>query len=80
MNAYDLTIEQLKRAIAIKEEIEVLSKELRSILGEPSTSHRAPKRRAVSALARRRMGAAQKARWAKLRAKRTRSVIAKNSN
>ena len=33
MDIYDLTVNQLKRAAAIKEHIEDLNKELRSILG-----------------------------------------------
>jgi hypothetical protein len=36
MNIYDLTTNQLKRAAAIKEQIDRLNKELRSILGAPT--------------------------------------------
>ena len=36
MNVYDLTTQQLKRAAAIKEQIDRLSKELRSIFGAPA--------------------------------------------
>jgi hypothetical protein len=36
MNVYDLTTNQLKRAAAIKEQIDRLSKELRSIFGAPA--------------------------------------------
>ena len=51
MNALDLTITQLKRAAAIKEQIEALNKELRSILGTSATSGAAPKKnRTMSAL------------------------------
>jgi hypothetical protein len=35
MNPLDLTVNQLKRAAAIKEQIETLNKELRGILGAP---------------------------------------------
>ena len=77
MNIYDLTITQLKRAAAIKEQIEDLTKELRSTLGAPTKSKASPKKnRAMSASIKKRIAAAQKVRWANLRrAKRgTRSV------
>jgi len=68
MNLHDLTINQLKRAAAIKERIEALNKELRSILGTPATSGAAPKKkRTMSASVKRKIAAAQKARWANLR-------------
>jgi hypothetical protein len=50
MNLFDLTISQLKRATAIKEQIEALNNELRSILGASAKSGSAPKKkRTVSA-------------------------------
>jgi hypothetical protein len=68
MNLFDLTITQLKRAAAIKEQIEALSKELRSILSAPAISGDAPKTGgAMSAAVKRKIAAAQKARWANLR-------------
>jgi hypothetical protein len=68
MNILDLTINQLKRAAAIKEQIEDLNKELRSILAAPATSGPAPKKkRAMSASAKQNIAAAQRARWAKVR-------------
>ena len=68
MNLHDLTINQLKRAAAIKERIEALNKELRSILGTPAKSGAAPKKkRAMSASVKRKIAASQKARWANLR-------------
>jgi hypothetical protein len=68
MNLLDLTVTQLKRAAAIKEQIEEFNKELRAILGTPATSGAAPKRnRAMSAAVKRKIAAAQKARWANLR-------------
>jgi hypothetical protein len=68
MNLHDLTINQLKRAAAIKERIEALNKELRSILGVSAKSGAAPKKkRTMSASVKRKIAAAQKARWAKLR-------------
>ena len=68
MSISDLTINQLKRAVAIKEQIERLNKELRVVLGAPVKSRAASKKnRTLSAVARRKIGAAQKARWANLR-------------
>src|SRR3990167_1940340 len=67
MNLSDLTINQLKRAAAIKERIEALNKELRSILGAAAKSGAAPKKnRTMSAAVKRKIAAAQKARWAKI--------------
>ena len=62
MNLLDLTPSQLKRAAAIKEQVDGLSKQLRAILGGPTSI----KKRSMSASVRKRI-AAQKARWAKLR-------------
>lgn len=68
MNAIDLSINQLKRAAAIKERIETLNKELRGILGTPATSGTPPmKKRSMSAAVRRKIAAAQRARWTHLR-------------
>jgi chromosome segregation ATPase len=68
MNPLDLTVSQLKRAAAIKEQIEDLNKELRGILGAPATTRAAPKKkRTMSAAAKKQLAAARKARWANLR-------------
>src|SRR3990170_1147560 len=68
MNLHDLTVNQLKRAAAIKERIEALNKELRTILGAPAKPGAAPKKkRTMSASVKRKIAAAQKARWANLR-------------
>jgi hypothetical protein len=68
MNPLDLTVNQLKRAAAIKEQIEALNKELRAILGAPATTRSAPKKkRTMSAATKKQIAAAQKARWANLR-------------
>ena len=71
----DLSLQQLKQAVAIREKIESLEKELSRIIGgQPSTTMAgAPtpirKRRRMSAAARAKISAAAKARWAKVRAK-----------
>jgi len=68
MNAQDLTINQLKRAAAIKEQIEDLNQELRSILGAPASTRTARKQnQTMSAATKKKIAAAQKARWANLR-------------
>jgi hypothetical protein len=68
MNLIDLTISDLKRATAIKEQIEGLNKELRSILGGSANTRSAPKKkRTMSAATKRKIAAGQKARLANLR-------------
>src|SRR6266496_4857709 len=68
MNPLDLTINQLKRATAIKEQIEALNKELRGIVGVSAKSGTASKnQRAMSASVKKKIAAAQKARWSNLR-------------
>jgi hypothetical protein len=73
MNLLDLSPNQLKRAAAIKEQIDRLNSELRGIFGAPNNSRPAQgKTRTMSAAAKRKIAAAQKARWANFR--RTKSV------
>ena len=68
MNSHELTINQLKRAAAIKEQIDALNKELHSLLGAPAKPRKVPKKtRSMSASVKRKIAAAQKARWANLR-------------
>ena len=76
MNVYDLTTQQLKRAAAIKEQIDRLSKELRSIFGAPANPRAAQKKnQSMSASTKNKIATALRARWANLRrAKATRSV------
>jgi len=75
MNLYDVTVNQLKRAVAIRERIEALSKELRGILGAPeNSSTAATNNRGMNAAVRRKI-AAQRARGARLR----RSTVAPGS-
>ena len=68
-----LTVQQLKRAVAIREKIEGLEKVLSRIVGGPSSTPKnaAPraKRKKLSAAARARISKAMKARWAKVRAR-----------
>ena len=68
MNLLDLTITQLKRAAAIKEQIEDLNKELRGVLSGSAKFGPAPqKKRTMSASTRRKIAAAQKRRLANVR-------------
>lgn len=68
MNLLDLSVNHLKRAAAIKEQIEKLNKELGSILGGSSNPATAPKnKRTMSASVKRKIAATQKTRWANLR-------------
>ena len=68
MNPLDLSVNQLKRAAAIKGQIEALNKELRGILGAPANTRPAPKKnRTMSATVKKKIATAQKARWANLR-------------
>jgi hypothetical protein len=57
-----LTSTQLKQAAALKEKIEALDKELARLTGAAAPARKAP---TMSAAARAKMAAAQKARWAK---------------
>jgi hypothetical protein len=68
MNLFDLTPEQLKRAASIKAKIDILNRQLRSILGAPATSRAVPTRnRTMSDFVKKKIAATQKARWQKLR-------------
>jgi hypothetical protein len=58
MDLLDLTVNQLKRATAIKVQIETLNKELRSILGAAANVTAAPKKRRGRSTAGNRRGAA----------------------
>lgn len=64
-----LTTKQLRRAADLKEKIEALNKELASILSTTaSVSAKGPKKHGMSAAGRAAVAAAQKARWAKIKA------------
>jgi|SRR5215469_3972080 len=66
----NVSAEQLRRAAAIKDQIDALESELGRILGGDGSAGRAASgRRTMSASARARIAAAQRARWAKYNAK-----------
>jgi hypothetical protein len=66
MNITDLTPHQLRRAASIKERLESLNKELRRLLdGAIANDAISSKKRTMSATVRKKIAAAQRARWAK---------------
>jgi len=68
MNITELTPQQLRRAAAIKENLDGLNKELRRLLdGAVTAGATSGKKRRMSATVKRKIAAAQKARWAKVR-------------
>ncbi len=68
-NLSSLTAAQLHRAADLKDKIAKLEKTLAAILGSPSSTNSAPERRKMSAAAKAKIAAAQKARWAKAKGK-----------
>ena len=67
----DLSIQQLRQAANLKEKIAALEKQLGHLLGsagKPTVVHAPLKKGGMSAAGRARIAAAQKARWAKLKA------------
>ena len=68
MNITELTSQQLKRAASIKEKLDTLNRELSILLdGSPSNGTASGKRRTMSAAVKRKIAAAQKAIWAKVK-------------
>jgi len=68
MKATQLTANQLRRAAAIKDQIDALSRELSKIFVASSTAGPARKKnRAMSTSVKKKIAAAQKARWAKIK-------------
>src|SRR5688572_21488085 len=71
MGLTDLTTDQLRRAVALKEQIESLEQQLGSLLnghGGPGRRGGPRGRRTMSPAARARIAAAQRARWARQKA------------
>jgi len=68
MNISDLTPQKLKRATLIKEKLDDLNKELRRLLDGITTDGAiSEKKRTMTAAVKRKIAAAQRASWAKLR-------------
>jgi hypothetical protein len=71
-NYSNLTAQQLRKAADLKEKIVGLQQQLEAILGGSGPADvtvEKPKRRKMSAAARAKIAAAQRARWAKVKAK-----------
>jgi hypothetical protein len=67
MNITDLTSQQLRRAASIKEKLDGLNKELRSLLDGSEADGAASRKRTMSADVKKKIAAAQRARWAKVK-------------
>ena len=74
----NITLQQLKRAVSIREKIESLEKELSRIIGTgtPGATKAPRKKRKLSAAARAKISARMKARWAKRKGKKLVSNLA----
>lgn len=68
MNISELSVSQLKRVISLKEKLAGLEAELASLIGSASKVEPAPKKKGMSAAGRKAVAAAQKKRWAKIKA------------
>jgi len=67
-NLENLSVEQLRKAVVIKEQIEQLQSELNSLIeGDGAPAAHNGRRRSMSASARARIAAAQRARWARIK-------------
>ena len=68
MNITELTSQQLRRAASIKEKLDALNREFRNLLDRSSSNGAASgKKRTMSAAVKRKIAAAQRMRWAKLK-------------
>ncbi|MEY4386104.1 MAG: hypothetical protein RLY20_1387 [Verrucomicrobiota bacterium] len=69
MNVTELSIQQLKKAVTLKQRIAKLEEELAAIIGASASAASGAKRRGfMSAAGRARIAAAQRKRWAKIKA------------
>jgi hypothetical protein len=71
MSLQDLPASKLRQAATIKDQIERLTKELNTIFGLSAKSSAVPTKNGMSASARRKIAAAQRARWVALRREKT---------
>lgn len=67
MNLSNLTAAQLRKAAVLKEKITALQNDLARLLGDSGVAAK-PAKRTMSAAARAKIAAAQKARWARVKA------------
>ncbi len=78
-NLLSLTSAQLKRAADLKDKISALENNLAAILGAPTASAGPGRRSGMSAAARAKIAAAQRARWARVKGKKSAAKPAKTS-
>jgi hypothetical protein len=72
MTILNLSAQQLRRAAGIKDQIASLEKKLSQILGAPTQNNSTPKKgRKMSAAGRARIAAAARARWAKVKGRKS---------
>ena len=80
MNLFDLTSEQLKRAALIKEQINDLNNQLCKIFGVSAESAAVTGgNRTLSVAAKKKIAAAQKARWARIRGAKLKTATKKKT-
>ena len=72
-----ISVNQLKQAVAIREKIDALELDLASILGTIPTPSAPAKRKVMSAAAKAKISAAQRARWAQRKGLKAPKVAAK---
>ena len=75
----DLSAQELRRAASIKDQIDTLNAELGRLLGAADGQATPARTRIMSAAARGRIAAAQKARWARVKGKATQGTRRKMS-
>jgi len=74
MSLLNLTAQQLRKAADLKDKIAALEKQLAGITGTPAAPVQAAKK-GMSAAGRAKIAAAQKARWAKVKAAKTKPAV-----
>jgi hypothetical protein len=75
-----LSVAQLRKAVAIKEQIEQLEATLASITGDTTTPQVTHRKRRMSAAGRVKIAAPQKARWAKVKGRKAKAKPAKKKD
>lgn len=79
-NVTNLSLDQLKRAVQIKEQIEKFQSELTAVFGSTGSPQKSQSSSGMSEATKAKLLAAAKARWAKVKAGKTASTLAAKSN
>jgi hypothetical protein len=74
-----LSASQLLRAAGIKHKIESLQKQLSRLFASPDSATSSPKRRKMSTAGRRKIAEAQRARWAKVKGRKSAAKLVKKA-